>query len=184
MISRLTEDEIALLYNKHMRCDFPSAELKSLKQINRMFADGYYDVVAQKIKDEVLAYACLYYRETPALLDYYAVSEGHRAKGVGSAFLRELLSSPYTQNGILAELEAPAQAVDEKDYALRQRRVRFYERLGFRATGTRAKIFGVSYDIYGCGVTGFDIAQSLYEIYRYFVPDKDIFTREVHIQGL
>ncbi len=185
LICRLTQDEIESLYDIHMRRDFPPAELKPLKRINRMFADGRYDVVAQKIKGDMLAYACLYHGSTPALLDYYAVIEGHRGRGAGSAFLHELLSSRYAQNGVMAELEAPAQAIDAADRELRLRRVRFYERLGFQATGTSATVFGVTYDIYSHGVAALtNTAQALCEVYRYFVPEKDVFAREVHIHNL
>lgn len=183
MIYHLAKDEIEALYHSHMRRDFPPAELKPLKRIHSMFADGRYEVVAQKTGERVLAYACLYRGSAPALLDYYAVAEGHRGRGAGTAFLRELLLSHYAQHGVMAELEAPAKAVDAADHALRMRRVQFYERLGFQSTGTSATIFGVTYDIYNYGAALPNADRVLYNVYRYFVPEEDVFNREVYIHS-
>lgn len=182
LIRSLTAEEIESVYRTHMVRDFPPAELKPLRRILAMQADGAYTVLAQIDEDAgVLAYACLCHKTEPRLMDYYAVTENWRGRGVGSAFLKEVLQSSHGDVGIMVELESPQEAQNEDDFNRRQRRVRFYERLGFLPTESRARIFGVHYDIYATHPPEKPVDELLTKIYRYFVPENDVFDREIFV---
>ncbi|MCL2775649.1 MAG: GNAT family N-acetyltransferase [Oscillospiraceae bacterium] len=76
-----------------------------------------------------------------SLINYFAISSEHRSKGYGSEFLKIILSR-YFERILVLEVDAPAKnaAPDDKDV----RRIKFYERAGFRVIPTKkAKIFGV-----------------------------------------
>ncbi len=182
MIRSLTADEIKNLYRTHMTQDFPPAELKPLRRILAMQADGAYTVLARfDGGGHILAYACLCHKTEPRLMDYYAVAEKWRGHGVGTAFLEEVLQSEFGRKGIMVELESPEKAQNEEDANSRKRRVRFYERLGFLPAESRARIFGVYYDIYATRPPEKPVDELLTEIYRYFVPDADVFEREIFV---
>jgi ribosomal protein S18 acetylase RimI-like enzyme len=65
-------------------------------------------------------------------VEYVAVRDGWRDRGLGSTLWRELLDRAYRERGLAAvvfEVEDPAEA-DGAEAEERRRRIRFYERLG------------------------------------------------------
>lgn len=158
-IRELSVEQLTEIYNTHMRVDFPPEELKPLDRILSMRERGLYKAYGWVREDsqseEILAYALLvqpeyrepFGREQYVLMDYYAVCRGHRGQGVGSVFLGQLLSSVDCP-GVLFEVEDPAAAEDEAEREIRERRMRFYHRLGLRATtGLYTKVFGVEFQM-------------------------------------
>ncbi len=73
------------------------------------------------------------------LLDYFAVSEDYRGKGIGSSAL-ELLSEHYDGKRIVIEIEDPSVPSDNADQ--RARRKAFYLRNGFDVSADKVNLFG------------------------------------------
>ena len=154
-IEELSARELRLLYEEHMRADFPEDELRPLPMLLEKQAQGISMAYGWYKDKELYAYAILtqpekrqpYGADSYVLLDYYAVCRGFRGQGVGSAFLETLLAG-LTCKGILFEVEDPQAAASEEERAVRVRRIHFYERLGCRMIeGVQARVFGVAFRI-------------------------------------
>lgn len=180
----LDERETALLYEQHMRRDFPPSELKHLSSITAMQRRGCYDVLGAYESDRLIAYALLY-RPTQGrilLLDYLAVLPAYRNRGNGRA-LMALLRSYYAAAAdvLMIECERPKAAPDEQEARLR---IRFYEGAGAVLTNVRIWLFDVEYSIlvFPCGVMpeGEDWAQRMLSIYRQMLP-QELYERNVRL---
>lgn len=184
MIKKLDAQTLAALYEQEMQQTFPRSELKPLKAMLRMQAEGHYDVLGYYDEsDTLLAYACLCTAAEPVLLDYLAVVAAHRGEGLGSAFLSALMQEASPYPAIMLEIEAVDDALDDDDRAMRARRQRFYERLGFVRTTTEAHIFGEHYWVFDSrtALGEHSVHTALTAIYRYMVPEEDAFARNVRI---
>lgn len=152
-LRNLNPEELRAVYREHIKRDFPLAERKPLRVMERLRAEGLYDVLGFYEGGSLAAYAMLWHDEHRdyVLLDYLAVCAGGRGRGTGTAVLA-LLERHYREYaGILAECEAPAQSAAPEENALRVRRLDFYRRAGFRMLGYRVRLFGVEYEMLASG---------------------------------
>ncbi len=140
----LTKTEIKEIYDIYTAVDFPPAELKSWNTLSAGYDSGYYSGYGYYENDSLLAYAFLVRidggEESTYILDYYAVLEDMRGKGIGSEMLdiiREKINA-----ALFCEAEDPDYAETEKERNDRIRRISFYKKNGFTDTGVRSRIFG------------------------------------------
>lgn len=181
MIKKLDADTLSQLYDAEMTATFPRAELKPLKAMLRMQADGNYDVLGYyNGEGELLAYGCLCTAAEPVLFDYLAVVASHRGEGLGSTFMRAILDH---YPSLMLEIEAVDDALDDNDRIMRARRQAFYERLGFVRTTTEAQVFGEHYWVLDDQPEKgrHSVADAMTTIYHYMVPEEDAFTKNVRI---
>lgn len=183
MIKRLDADKLIHLYDSSMKYTFPRQELKPLKAMLRMYEEGNYDVWGYYDRSELLAYACVCSAAEPVLLDYLAVTEAHRGEGHGSSFLKALIGESSVYPAMMLEIESVEDALDEADRVIRARRQSFYERLGFVLTATQAKVFGEHYVVLANRpeLEKHPVTDAMHEIYRYMVPEREAFEKNVHI---
>ena len=156
-IRPLDRQEIADTYNVHLIRDFPDNERKPLRSILALHDRGLYPTYGLFEGETLLAYAFFVAGEGEGripLLDYFAVTEGHRDGGYGSVFLRELRQSGTGYTGMLLEVERVSTARTEAERTIRERRVRFYRRAGCRMTGVHPTVYGVSYDLMYLPIAG------------------------------
>jgi len=174
MLKSLDHAEIGMLYEEKMRRDFPPSELKNLSSILNMRNRGVYDVLGA-FKDEVFVAYALMYKDASArvvLLDYLAVDETQRGKGIGSELLSQLRTyyAPVS-DVLLIECERPKAAPDETGA---RKRIRFYTHAGAELTTVRIWLFGVEYSILvlPCreDVPTRDWAQQMLSLYRQMLP--------------
>ena len=78
------------------------------------------------------------------LLDYLAVSDAHRSKGLGSSILRAL-AEIYGDTPIFLEIEKPD--IHAKNQSERLARKAFYLRNGYREAGINVLLWGVKMEI-------------------------------------
>ncbi len=137
------------VYRHYIRKDFPRQERRPLSAMESAMKKGRYKAWGYYEGPRLTAYATFYFcsRYPFALLDYYAVVDGLRGKGIGSAFLKDLLPLIPVKGGILIEAESPASAKKEEERRIRRRRVDFYEKNGAGKTGIHCRLFGVDYNI-------------------------------------
>lgn len=184
MIKKLDAQALSHLYEAEMTATFPRAELKPLKAMLRMQAEGRYDVLGYYSEDgALLAYACVCTAAEPVLLDYLAVVASHRGEGLGSRFLGALLAATDLYPAIMLEIEAVSDAADEDDHTMRARRQAFYERLGFIRTSTEANVFGEHYWVFDsrAHLGRHSVSEALTAIYHYMVPEEDAYENNVRI---
>ena len=142
----LGEEGLTRLYQKEMTRDFPPQELKPLKAMLELMAQGRYQALGLYEGEELLGYA-LVWREPGVpfvLLDYLGTLPGVRNRGLGGQLL-DLLAHYYREErGIFGEAESDEGGADA-DRELRRRRLGFYLSHGFRYGGYDCALFGVHY---------------------------------------
>ena len=184
-LSILNEEQTCCLYEERMRQDFPPSELKHLSSILTMVKKGVYDVIgAYNEQGHLTAYALLYAPadEGAVLLDYLAVDEPSRGKGIGTRFLSQLREY-YRERAdvLLIECERPKSAPDEQEA---RKRIRFYAKAGAVLTSVRVWLFGVEYSIMvlPCDtvVPKKDWAGQMLQMYRQMLP-KALFDANVRL---
>lgn len=152
-VKRLAQDEIAQIYNTHMKSDFPADELKPLSHILKSAEEGYGFSLGIYIEGSLIGYAVFILCEETrcALLDYFAILRDRRGTGLGhQAF--SCFESYFKENlpgieGMYIESERVSAAENEKQRLVRERRIAFYRSCGCRMTTLRSVLFGVDYSV-------------------------------------
>lgn len=141
----LNKEELTDLYQKELVFDFPKSELKPLRAMLRLMEQGLYEPLLVLEDGQPLGYAlCWFGKEREgkgALLEYFGVLRGKRNGGAGSRILAAL-AERYGQ--LYGEAEAPT-SEDPAENELRQRRLGFYQRNGFRVLDYECALFGVHF---------------------------------------
>ncbi len=119
----------------HIRQDFPAGEYPPYFVLHQQMLDGDLDGLVYAAPDgTVLAYS-LNAAGNPngcVLLSLFAVMREGRGTGIGSAFVEKLAELYRDKACLIAEVERPDEVEDEMEKNTRNRRIRFYERAGFR----------------------------------------------------
>lgn len=136
---------IRLLYRRA----FPRCERKPFKVIRRMQREGRTDIWLAEQDGHFAGLATTINGGDIILLDYLAVHERCRNKGVGSAMLAALYEK-YAGLGLFLEIEA----TDRDDSSgIKARRKAFYLRNGLTEMHVTANLFGVRMELLGRGCT-------------------------------
>lgn len=143
-VIRLTPIQVMQLY-PFMEKDFPADELKPLSRILSAMENGTYECLGMRSNGKLIGYAYFVRTGNQYLLDYLAVNDKNKNRGIGSQFLRMLVPHLSSADSIIGEVEDPAFAADKDEYLLQTRRLQFYMRNGFRPTGVQVYVFGVHY---------------------------------------
>ncbi len=136
--------EYRALYD-HMKRDFPRDERPPYFAVHRSLALGVYSALFFTKDGRDVGYAIA---TAPdgfgyALLNFFAMLPDARGQGCGSQALG-ILMERFKDRAMVLEVESPDGARDEAERGTRERRIRFYERAGFRTIPTaRARLFGV-----------------------------------------
>jgi len=194
-IALLTRRQFLHIYFTAYQKDFPRSERKPLTLLLRGIRSGLLQCYGLFEDGRLRAYAILI-RQLDAqpgqpggcLLDYLATLSGQRSRGCGSTFLGLLRAKLPGAACLLAEVEDPDFTEDDDERAVRERRIRFYDRNGFADTGMRVKLFGTNYRVLELRLDGVSDAphdaQTLgviyHSIYRSFLPALQ-YQQNVHI---
>ncbi len=138
-----TKDSRALY--AHMKRDFPADERPPSFVVKREIAKKTYTALYLMDDQQAVGYAVVVAppEQAFALVLFLAILPEVRGAGYGGKLLKEL-EARFQGKTLALEVEDPEAAKDEGERHTRERRVRFYERAGFRVLPTaRAKIFGV-----------------------------------------
>lgn len=176
-IKELNLEEAKLLYDTKMKRDFPPSELRPFSSVSGLTKQGHYRCFGCMDGEEPAAYAFFAFTQGAALLDYLAVDEHRRGRGVGKFFLSGLrgmgeeMGAPY----FLIEAESVESAVTPEQTEERVRRMRFYEHCGCRKTAVYSLLFGVEYRILYLPLkevspTDEEVKEKLHSLYRIIVP--------------
>lgn len=111
---------------------FPSNERHPVSVIGERISRGLSKLSVGTVGNEVVFLALLWpLPETDfILLDYLATKDGHRGKGIASAFIRKMQDEVHNaQKYLILEVENPRFGTNTQE---REKRVGFYRRLGAR----------------------------------------------------
>jgi hypothetical protein len=122
----------------------PSSERKSFEQLRRMQQASNYKIFIARNSADILGFTILYILEQSrlVLLEYMAVSQLHRGKGIGGQLFQYSMNQVLDASEagtLLIEVDSDRPSCPEPDREGRQRRVDFYRRLGCQ------RIEGLSY---------------------------------------
>ncbi len=148
-LKKLDINGLENIYNNYMLKDFPKEELKSLKKITRLAQKEQYMGFGIYDLEELVGYAFFMTFENIILLDYFAILEDKRSSGIGSIAINIL--SDYFKDKFdvfILESENPSFAKNLEDKAIREKRIRFYEKNLFTKTAIKAKVYGVDFTIF------------------------------------
>ena len=121
-------------YDRELTEAFPPNERKPLADIEALMAEGRYEVWGLFDGAALLGYATLWMEpgdKRCILLDYLGVTAARRSGGLGGQIVRMLAEQLAGKSLLLIEAERPVAGDDPAENAIRQRRLRFYERCGF-----------------------------------------------------
>lgn len=163
----LTEQEINIIYEQHMKRDFPPEELPPFPPAMELIAsgEGWFFGIFDKAQDggiegahemkqdgmnsdidleDLAAYMQVLKPEvcSYALLNYYAVLPAYRNQGLGERLLGELQMHLPKVQGIIIEAEIPKKS---EDAGIAQRRLGFYERVGAVNTMWEEQVYDAWY---------------------------------------
>lgn len=151
LVKKLDIKTVKKLYDKRMKRDFPPNELRPYFSIKSLTEQGNYLFYGFLDGDNIAAYASFAVDSvgSVALLDYFAVDEALRGKGIGQSFIAEFksIAKELPSSFVLIEVESTESADTSEQVEERERRIRFYEYCGGRKTGVFAYLFGVEYQI-------------------------------------
>lgn len=145
------------------RSAFPRDERKPFSIIYNMRKKGKTDVWYFSENGRFAGFATTINSDSLILLDYLAVPEKLRGKGLGAKMLG-CLKETYDGRGIFVEIESTREG--KSDLPEKLRRKRFYENAGFRELHVTALVFGVEMEILGLN------CEMDFEGYRAFYRDE------------
>ncbi len=147
-VRRLTDfAQIETLYKTRLKQDFARNELRPLASLRRSWQRDAYDCYGLFDGETLLGYAFFVRLGQNYLFDYLAIAAEHRDEGLGSVFLQKLASRLTDADCVVGEVEDPDRAKNDEDRELRERRLRFYLRRGYRKTALTSRVFGADYRI-------------------------------------
>ena len=137
-------EELSAVY-KRVRRDFPPIEYPPLPKMRRNMEWGAMQAQLYESDGQDAAYAFILRSDDcrSCMLFIYAVEPELRGRGVGSDFLRALINERSDLDGMYAEVEMAELAQTAEERRIREKRIAFYEALGFR------RVQGLEYHIYG-----------------------------------
>lgn len=180
---KLSREQLIELYENQMKKDFPACEIKPLYIILKQFDKGLYPAYGLEEAGRIEAYALLALNQekTAVLLDYLAVLEAGRGKGLGSRMLEYLWEIFQKENvkEIFIEAEHVEDAANEEERLIRTRRIHFYKKNGLEETSLTPTVFGTRFMVL---VMAYERNESLREsyksIYRSLLPP-DMFEKNI-----
>ena len=94
-LDRLTKEQVKAVYDKRMKADFPSNELKPLGMIEKAVAHGSYECLGLIGGKEIAGYVFLIRHGEDYLVDYLATCPERRNKGLGLVHTAEEIRALY-----------------------------------------------------------------------------------------
>lgn len=164
VLRALEESEIIKIYENRMPNDFARGEIKPLKRILELHRQGKYFCYGLFDGEEFdgknfdgenytgknpVGYCFLVVskQRDAVLLDYFAIFDKLRGKGLGSICLGLLKEEIERRKfgTLILEVENPRFGKDEEEKELRRRRIAFYVRNGMTLTHLRIFLYDVEY---------------------------------------
>ena len=129
---------------------FPENERKSYRIIEKTVKKNVANIIKIVQNNEIVGFMIvntlkdnLYVQE-----DYLAILQEYQGYGFGSKALKLLKDKYKDYNGIFIEIEKTGFGKDDDENNIRERRKKFYEKLGFKNLGIDIEMFGILFETY------------------------------------
>jgi len=138
-----------LIYPEYIKL-FPEAERKLYKRIENTFEDGILKIIKIVNNDIFVGFIMTNTIKDNKYLqiDYLAILPQYQDNGYGTQALKILKENSKEYNGIFIEVEKVGLGESAEENKLRQRRVEFYERIGFYKLNYDLDMYNVIYTPY------------------------------------
>ncbi len=112
---------------------FPKEERKSYEEIEKSFNKNITKIIEIVDNDIFIGFMMIntIKDNTYIQLDYFAILPRYQNKGYGTQALNLLKKQSREFNGILVEIEKLGLGINETENKLREKRMKFYKRIGF-----------------------------------------------------
>ncbi|MCX4268291.1 MAG: hypothetical protein OSJ62_06455 [Lachnospiraceae bacterium] len=134
---------------------FPKEERKPYELMKQKQREGKMQIWAVVQEDKLdfcgLAITILY--RDIVLLDYFAICQDKRGKGIGSKILAKI-KEKYAGKRLFLEIESVSERLEglsKEERTIRERRKGFYSRNGMKETGLEVVLYGVSMEVLSAG---------------------------------
>ena len=160
---------------------FPKSEQKSLKDIKKPYLKGITKLV--KIMDDDIIVGFLIYNTLTnnqyVQLDYFAIFKEFQNKQYGSKAIQQFQKFFHEYNGIYGEVEKAGLGKTETENKIREKRIKFWESLGFELLNIDLELFKVIYSpcilkIKDIELDNDEIMKSAFEIYNALLGEKSV----------
>ena len=176
MLKKLESQRAKEIYT-YMEKDFKEDEIPEEKDFYTYVKEGSLILYAYEEENLEKAYMVWIQKNNKVLITHLAVKEEYRSSGIGSKMIKEMQESfPQIEQWIVeAETQKEAKTEEEKDKI--QKRLRFYEKLGFqKQENIDYTLYGVSYYLYTKAkenVQPEELAKTMRELYgNHIAEDK------------
>lgn len=134
------------LYFQYMKL-FPKNERKPLSLLKKCYVKKILTILEIIDENQIIGFMII--NKLPKSkylqLDYFAIFEQYQSKGYGSKALKKLQEINTRYNGIYIEAEKPDET--EEEDSVKNKRIKFYERLGCYKLNLNLDLFNVIYSI-------------------------------------
>lgn len=132
-LRKIDADEFKKVIYQDYKKIFPRVERKPYREIKKIYDEKISEIIEIIQEDEIVGFIIINTIENNlyAILDYFAILPDYRGKGYGTEAIKLLKEMYKDYNGIYIEVEKVESAKHEEERHIRQRRVNFYENLGF-----------------------------------------------------
>lgn len=168
------------IYPKYVKL-FPKNERKSLYYIKKPYLKGITKLV--KIVDDDTTVGFLIYNTLPnnkyVQLDYFAIYKQFQNKKYGSKAIKLFKEFFHDYNGIYGEVEKIGLGKNEEENKIREKRIKFWESLGFQLFDFDLELFKVIYSPCILKTKEFEldedeVMKSAFEIYNALLGEKNV----------
>lgn len=132
----------AEIYQKYIEI-FPEEERKSLETIEKNYNKNITIFIKIDEEKELIGFCIMNSIENNRYmqLDYFAILPEYQNKGYGTKAIKELEKVVQNYDAIFVEIEKLCYGANKEENEIREKRAKFYERLGFHKLDTNLKWF-------------------------------------------
>lgn len=132
----------AEIYQKYIEI-FPEEERKSLETIEKNYNKNITRFIKIDEEKELIGFCIMNSIENNRYmqLDYFAILPEYQNKGYGTKAIKELEKVVQNYDAIFVEIEKLCYGANKEENEIREKRAKFYERLGFHKLDTNLKWF-------------------------------------------
>lgn len=164
---------------------FPVMERKPVYLIKRMYKKGFTKLLKIVLKEKIIGFFIINEGKTGyAQMDYFAIFKEYQSQGYGTTALNLIKKKYENSKGIFIEIEKEGLGKNEEENKMREKRAKFYERIGFEKLDFDVFLYGVIYTPYLLKGYGFDskdnIKNELFEFY-YITHRKNVINRNCRV---
>lgn len=136
------EEFKAEIYQKYIEI-FPEEERKSLETIEKNYNKNITRFIKIDEEKELIGFCIMNSIENNRYmqLDYFAILPEYQNKGYGTKAIKELEKVVQNYDAIFVEIEKLGYGANTAENEIREKRAKFYERLGFHKLDTNLKWF-------------------------------------------